>query len=213
MSKPWKPYVYKRAEDLGMKVSDAKTRVLLTVTANDVVKAKKKNSEFCALARAALRLPGVNAAYVFRNRAFLEYDDRMLRFVLPHSVQKEIVSFDRAQIFAPGVYQLSPPSPSDKPEARSHAKRRRKIEKQKESKGAGLSRSISRIAANDPPNDTPEQREFDNKLATVFNRNAGRRTVTGIRNGKAPEPVMAVSPKRGYVHRTQYIRDIHDEHG
>jgi hypothetical protein len=106
-------YIYKRAEDLGISVVDAKDRAFVGVTADDVLSARKANSKHCALARASLRLPDVHAAYFFRRTAFLEYEDRILRFALPVSVQKEIVTFDRAQIFAPGVYQLSPPSPAN----------------------------------------------------------------------------------------------------
>lgn len=121
----YKPYVYKRAEALGIPVVDAKKALYVGVTTKDVISAKRKNSEHCALARAALRLPDVNGAYVFRSMAFIEYPNRMERFQLPSSVQKEIVSFDRAQIFADGVYQLTPPAPSSRLEPmrkRSRAK-------------------------------------------------------------------------------------------
>lgn len=185
----YKPYVYKRAEDLGIDVVAGKSRILVTVTANDVVNAKKANSKHCALARASLRLPGVNAAYFFRQTAFLEYKDRMERFELPPSVQKEIVSFDRAQIFSEGTYQLTPPPPS-----RESSKARKKEYKR---------RKVAR--AHDKVNNTPEQREFDAKVAKLV----GGRIVSGIKKTDAHEPLPNRPPTR-YVHRTKYVRDLRE---
>src|SRR4029079_17225927 len=126
-------YVYQRAEDLGLPIQDGAERVLVTVTATDVIKAKKADSKHCALSRATMRLPNVNAAYFFRSTAFIEYPDRIVRFSLPASVQKEIVSFDRAQIMAPGVYQLTPVAPGRSPkEAAAYRKSRRVKQKRLE---------------------------------------------------------------------------------
>ncbi len=47
-----KPYVYKRAEELGIPITEGKERVFIAVTDDDVVRAKKANSKHCALARA-----------------------------------------------------------------------------------------------------------------------------------------------------------------
>lgn len=201
-----KPYIYKRAEDLGIPVVEARNRLLITVTDADVVGAKKANSKHCALARAALRLPSVNAAYFFRSTAFLEYDDKMVRFLLPESVRREIVSFDRAQIFASGVYQLSPMPPALTRKAQ--AKYDKKKRKPRRAALRGTSReAIAKIAAGAPPNDTPEQREFDNRIATIENLHAGKRTVSGVKGSRAPEPLPGRAPTR-YMHRTQYVRDL-----
>ncbi len=221
----YKPYVYKRAEDLGIPVLEGKERVFLAVTKDDVVNAKKKNSEHCALARAALRIPGVNAAFVFRKTAFLEYDDKMLRFHLPHSTQKEIVSFDRAQIFAEGVYQLTPPAPSATRKGKNASDRARRSGKTKPKPAprpitvrerAGLTEAIAKIAETEPQAaDTPEHRQFAALLGSKAKqtadktRHAGRRSVTGIKSSKAPEPLPGKAPTR-YVHRTQYIRDLRE---
>ena len=98
----------------------------MVVTSSDVINATKANSKLCALSRAAMRLPGVNAAYFFRSTAFVEYGDEMVKYQLPPSVQKEIVSFDRAKIFAPGVYQLAAVSPSNSKKAIEERSRSRK---------------------------------------------------------------------------------------
>lgn len=205
------PYVYKRADDLGIPVVEATERELVVVTDSDVVNAKKANSKHCALARASLRLPGVVAAYFFRTSAFLEYDDRLERFQLPISVQKEIVSFDRAQVFAAGVYQLSPPPPSSVAGASSERKRRGRRQAKKEARAQERARpSIAIVASQDKPNDLPEQREFDAKLSRLLASQAkhvGGRVVSGIKSSKAPDPLPSKAPTR-YVHRTQYVRDL-----
>jgi hypothetical protein len=101
-------YVTKRAQEFGIPVIEARVPVHITVTPRDVASAMKKSSKQCPLARASARLPEVQAGHFFRTTAYLEYRDKMVRYSLPTSIQKEIVSFDRARMFAPGAYQLSP---------------------------------------------------------------------------------------------------------
>lgn len=103
-------HVYKTAAERGLPVVEATDRKLITVTSADVARAKLKSTTQCALVIAASRLPGVRTAFFFRTMGFLEYKDRIERYVLPPSVQKEIVSFDRIGLFAPGDYQISRPS-------------------------------------------------------------------------------------------------------
>lgn len=197
-----KNYVYQRAEDLGIPIVDSTSPVVMAVTEHDVVNAKKANSKHCALSRAALRLPNVVAAYFFRSAAFLEYRDRMVRFNLPASVQKEIVSFDRAQIFAPGVYQLSAIEPSRSPaKTKKYRTKRKKVERarvrslaaQAAAQRAELTKKIETIAARTQQPDTPEFREFNNRIA-------------GIMSVAAPTPI-APEGKRMH-HRTQYVRTL-----
>jgi len=192
-----KLYVYQRAEDLGLPIQDGKERVLVTVTATDVIRAKKADSKHCALSRASMRLPGVNSAYFFRGTAFIEYLDRIVRFILPPSVQKEIVSFDRAQIFAPGVYQLSPVPPLKALAAQASYRKSRKVKANRlgraQRKAQGdLSAKIERIGARAPANDTPEQRQFDKQIA-------------GTMGARAPLPLK---PEQKHLHRTQYVRGM-----
>lgn len=207
-----KPYVYKRAEDLSIPVVDAKAALTVTVTDDDVIRAKKANSKHCALSRAAIRLPGVEAAYFFRSTAFIEYADKMVRFHLPESVTREIVSFDRAHVFASGIYRLIPIKPSQRIGVAHKRGKARKPRNTPQTIGArtrvaGLSEAIAKIAAAEPKNETPEQREFENKIATAMNRAAGDRSVSGMRRPTAPVPLPAGAPTR-YVHRTQYVRDL-----
>jgi hypothetical protein len=198
-----KLYVYQRAEYLGIPVTDGTERVFVTVTNTDIVKAKKVDSKGCALSRATMRLPGVNAAYFFRSKAFIEYDDRIEKFDLPPSVQKEIVSFDRAHIFASGVYQLTPPAASRSNEAQRGYHRKRKVAEKKleraqrkavASAKSDLTAKIKRIASREPVNDTPEQRAFNLKVA-------------GIMGSRAPMPLK---PETKYMHRSQYVRTMNE---
>lgn len=214
-----RPYVYQRADDLGIPIVDSKERRFLAVTSVDVILAKKANSKLCALSRAAMRLPGVAAAYFFRTNAFLEYKDRMVRFQLPASVQKEIVSFDRSQIFAAGVYQISPISPSSQRRAKQKAASSRRIRAEgvrpenakfgkrtqprserkiavKET--ASLAAAIERIEASEPKIDTPEAKQFHALM--------GRRT-HGAVSKKAATPLLS---SRNFTRRAQYVRDMHE---
>jgi len=101
-------FVLTRAGRLGLKVLEASKTLRLEVTQEDVDSAVCKNSKCCAFSRAARRLPKVKAAYFFRTTAYIEYQKKVVRYLLPMGVQKEIVSFDRAKIVAPGEYWLNP---------------------------------------------------------------------------------------------------------
>ena len=50
-SSGYRPYVYRRADELGIPVADATARQKVIVTTSDVVSAKKASSKHCALAR------------------------------------------------------------------------------------------------------------------------------------------------------------------
>ena len=143
-------YVTKRAKELGIPVVEARIPVRLTVTSRDVASATKKSSKQCALARASVRLPDVRAGYFFRTTAYLEYRDKMVRYALPTSVQKEIVSFDRARMFAPGAYQLSPTSTPTRQE-RSLTKDKAKDSQGYQRQGAGREASSCTQACGGPP--------------------------------------------------------------
>lgn len=202
-------YVQKRAEDLGIPVVDSTKHVAVVVTDHDVVNAKKANSKHCALSRAAMRVPGINAAYFFLTTAYLEYDDKIVRFKLPSSVQKEIVSFDRAQKFASGLYVLTPVSQSlTRGTAKKNRRKKReairverlqltralmadtpKLPLPKVSRRDDLRAAIERVAEREPKNPTPEQAAFD-------------RQVAGIIGKHAPIPLKQKRPH----HKTKYVR-------
>jgi hypothetical protein len=119
--------ITKRAKGLGLKMVDAKKAWVIEVVQKDIKKAKAQDPRHCAFALACQRTDKkVRAAYFFRTSAWLEYSDRMVRYMLPSSIQKEIVSFDRGGLTAPGTYQLSPPKGSNSlGAARARSRKRR----------------------------------------------------------------------------------------
>lgn len=133
-------YITKRAAELGLKKQDARTPMRLMVTARDVTKGRAKDPHACAFARACRRTDDVTAAYIFRSTAWVEYPDKLVRYLLPPSMQKEVVAFDRGKAMEPGEYQLVPPSKSLR---MSEIKRRHKNPQRYTRRGAsGIKRKI-----------------------------------------------------------------------
>lgn len=102
-------WIHRHAKEKGLKIVEAKKPLLLEVRGMDIARATKKDPQSCGFARACKRSHKVKAAYFFRTTAWLEYSDRIVRYILPQSMQREIVAFDRNQTMAPGLYQLSRP--------------------------------------------------------------------------------------------------------
>jgi hypothetical protein len=117
-----KTYVTLRAQERELEEVDADDSLSLVVTARDIKLAKAANSKECALARACKRELHVKAAYLLRTVAWLEYPDKMVRYRLPQSVQKEIVSFDRSKMMSTGEYTLAPVAPMKRGKGRARAR-------------------------------------------------------------------------------------------
>lgn len=141
-------WITKRANDLGLKVMDARAPLELELGRKHIDKATKKNAKCCAYAEACKEQFGVRNAYFLRSTAWLEYDGKLVRYILPQSMQKEIVSFDRSKIMAPGVYQLSKPTNSDHRGAvqKRNVKRMEavKVERRKVARAAERKRRVAR---------------------------------------------------------------------
>lgn len=110
-------YITKRAKELGIKQVDAERPMIIEVHPGDVSKSVQKDPKRCAFSRACRRADkrikeAIKEAFFFRTTAWLEYKDKMVRYILPPSMQKEIVSFDRHRTMDIGVYQLSKPQKS-----------------------------------------------------------------------------------------------------
>lgn len=110
-------YITKLSKELGLPKVDADRPLMLDVRAVDVGKAKSRDPRRCAFARACKRIYRARQAFFFRTVAWLQFDDRLERYFLPESMQKELVSFDRSGTIASGTYRLSPPVPSQTLEA------------------------------------------------------------------------------------------------
>lgn len=100
----------------GLRQYDARSPMHIRVLPQDIAQAKMKKASLCALARACKRIDThIESAHFYKTVAWIEYaDKKIVRYLLPVSVQKEIVSFDRSGSMAPGLYQLSPPYRSAK---------------------------------------------------------------------------------------------------
>lgn len=95
-------------------VIDSFKPILVEVTQKDVNMAEVKSHLTCALAVACRRWFHADAALVSKTVAYVVQGLKATRFKLGPSIQQEIVAFDRKAPFKAGVYQLSPPSPSNR---------------------------------------------------------------------------------------------------
>jgi hypothetical protein len=100
-------------------VLDAKSDIGINVTATDCAKATMKAPNNCAMARAFKR--NFDGAIVSTAVAYLILDKTAYRYMVPQSVTRELVSFDRHKEFAPGGYYLCRPTGSEKLGPRKYA--------------------------------------------------------------------------------------------
>ena len=93
---------------------DANKAVEVSVSRKDCKDAKRLNPSECALARAARRELHADGVIIGMSTSYLIKGKTAVRFATPESVQREIVSFDRHQDFAPGDYHLTPKPPTSR---------------------------------------------------------------------------------------------------
>lgn len=93
-------------------VVDATKAVKVIVQSRDNVEGRKKQPTECAMAKAMRREFNADGVIIGLSRSYIIRGDKAVRYQTPDSVARELVSFDRHQDFAPGVYSLSPISPS-----------------------------------------------------------------------------------------------------
>lgn len=96
-------YVRKYYPDV-KRVVDAKRGTKITVTAADCANGVGKAPNICAIAKAAMR--HYDGAVISLSRAWLIKGDTAYRYDVPPHVTQELVVFDRAHQFDPGVYRL-----------------------------------------------------------------------------------------------------------
>jgi hypothetical protein len=89
------------------RVVDATKPIKVNVKSCDVSGARKKDPTSCALARSFVREQDCDGAIIRAFIAYLIKGDTATRYIIPHSVSREIVSFDRHKDFRTGEYQLS----------------------------------------------------------------------------------------------------------
>lgn len=106
----------------GKPVHDAKSRIVIEISRQDISAGKTKDPSSCAAAKACLRqVPKCTSVRVYKSRTFLKIRDKWFRYHTPPSMKLEIVAFDRGAHFLPGVYVLSPMQPSHRATGKSHS--------------------------------------------------------------------------------------------
>lgn len=93
-------------------VTDADENAYLDVTGADVKQSSKKDHNKCAMAVAAKREFKASGVVISASMAYVVKHNKAIRFQLPQSVQKEVVSFDRGSGFDEGKYELKAPAKS-----------------------------------------------------------------------------------------------------
>ena len=117
----------------GLPVKDAKKNIRLEVMREDIISARKKDSNCCAVAKACKRLEGVKGVKVHLSRLYLNTDGKCYtRYIVSGAMRSEIIAFDRGGKFMPGMYSLSAP---DKTKALGYVDKRKNRDRTKEPQG------------------------------------------------------------------------------
>jgi len=88
------------------KVKDAIQSLSVQVTDEDGNSAEVKDHQGCAMAVACRRSTHADGVIISVGSAFVIKGDTAVRYRVPESVAREVVSFDRNAGFAPGTYEL-----------------------------------------------------------------------------------------------------------
>jgi hypothetical protein len=121
----------------GKPIREAKYPLQITVGADDVKNAKRKNPEQCAIARSVMHDKHVLSARIGRKFALVEYDSHFERYHIPKSTQEGVKEFDGKGTFIAGTYKLAPVPKSMQLTGKMHSppakKRKSGISKNKDS--------------------------------------------------------------------------------
>lgn len=140
-------WITKRAKELGIPQVDAKASLFLEVVASDIKTAVAKNPTCCAFANATKRgIPGVQRVYFYRSCAWIEYEDKLMRYTLPTDVREQIEHFDKTKAMKPGVYCLSRPSKANTLDG--HRDRNRKSSRKKK-RSRGVTNGARAVVSQD----------------------------------------------------------------
>lgn len=135
---------------------DAVRPLVVEVGKLDAVFGSKRDHHNCAMARACRRLPKVIDAQITRTVAYLEYDDRIVRYSNSSALEKAITGFDKVGgSFPEGTYVIRPFGPSQRLAAMH--KRAKRIKKMVVDSGR---RKIRVVATRKQPKDVRPQHRF-----------------------------------------------------
>ena len=104
------------------KVNDADEPITVEVTAKDAKESHRKDSTECAFAVACKREFNLQGVIIARSIAYLVKTRIATRYMVPTSVSREIVSFDRGAEFATGTYKLDVPSKTQRLGKHNHGR-------------------------------------------------------------------------------------------
>ena len=95
-------------------VKDARSDSYVEVTRKDLNSARVRDHKTCAMAVACKRKFHADGAIISLGTAYVVKGDTAIRYRVPESVSREIVSFDRNGGFKQGEYHLRAPAPSQR---------------------------------------------------------------------------------------------------
>ena len=88
------------------RVVDATRDLVIDVTSADVRKGRRAKADCCAAAVAIMREEKVKAVRVHRARVYVDYGDKIVRYITPNSLRTDLVAFDLYGKFATGQHIL-----------------------------------------------------------------------------------------------------------
>lgn len=100
------------------KVTDATENSFIEVTAKDAASKAVRDYGACVMAVACKRKLHLDGVIIARSVAYLVKNGEATRYLLPPSVSREIVSFDRGAGFETGRYELAKVGKSQRQGAR-----------------------------------------------------------------------------------------------
>lgn len=95
-------------------VTDATEPIDVEVTNLDSANSKLKHHAKCALAVACKRSEKADGVIVSVSTAYVIKGNQAIRYCLPDTAAREVVSFDRGSGYDPGMYHLRAPSKSQR---------------------------------------------------------------------------------------------------
>jgi hypothetical protein len=95
-------------------VVDANRPLIIEVSPKDVQNVNRKKHDRCVLAQACKHKTSVDGVVVALKTVYVVHGTVATRYKQGESIAREIVSFDRSGIFAPGTYRLRPPSAAER---------------------------------------------------------------------------------------------------
>lgn len=90
-------------------ISDGTKNIAIEVTPDEAKAGKPLDHHNCPYAIACKRALNLRGAIIMRSVAYLVQGTHATRYIIPNSVNRELVSLDRGAYFAPGVYRLNRP--------------------------------------------------------------------------------------------------------